>query len=155
MPNKSDYLGAIARIVDSDPSTENAGGNVQSYSGTGPWCEEIRSNAMVVGNQNSQALWNNSDAGPYEALSKTSSENRYLLKLADFNTKIPRIGLGISGASLAVSLANYHNSSITARANQDKLKLEHKSLRALNDINKTLTPAQMAPSPVNTNRGKI
>lgn len=86
--------------------------------------------------------------------------NKYLEKIAMSNTvkavhgavanssKLAKIGLGVSSASLGLSAANYHNGKVTAKASQDKANLERKSLTALNRINNTLSTATLAPSPV-------
>lgn len=122
----------------------------ESGEGTGSWCLEIQDAAQVIGNQNSQHMYDQSVDGPYQELTKNAKQNRYLTKIAmAINTgpsNLSKVGLGLSAASLGVGLANFHNSRITAMANQDKVSLERKSLGALNKINDNLTTSQLHPS---------
>lgn len=137
----------------------------KKYSASGSYAREISSNADVTGNLNSQFKYNQSDDGPWQEMSKGASfmDNKYLQKIASLkmpsgfakayegSSKLSKVSLGLSMAGLGLSAANFHNSSITAKTNMDKANLERKSLTALNNINKTLSTAQIHPSPISTN----
>lgn len=127
----------------------------------GSFATEIRSNASVTGNLNSQFKYNQTDNGPYDEMSKGASVNRYLVKIAmsmpsaasagrafEKASPIAKVGLGLSTASLGLSMANFHNGHKSTKAQIDKVNLERKSLTALNNINKTLSTATLHPSPI-------
>ena len=142
MATKEEYLSTIEKMV--RPAEEGTG--------TGSFCEPIRSNAMVTGNLNSQFMYNQSDDGPYQEMSKTSMDNKYLTKIASMeNSRLSKIGIGLSGASLGISGLNYLNNKATKDSAELKANLERKSLNALNDINKSLSTAQLVHSPVSNN----
>jgi hypothetical protein len=123
----------------------------------GSYAEEIRSNADVTGNLNSQFKYNQSDDGPYQEMSKGASVNRYLEKIAMSKNldRTGKLGVGISSVSLGLGLANYHNSRAATKITEDKSNIERKSLTALNNINKTLSTSTLAPSPVAVTRPKF
>jgi hypothetical protein len=132
------------------PQNTDAPTPVKTPNTIGAYAEEIKSNASVTGNLNSQFKYNQTDEGPYHEMSKGASVNRYLEKIAkmSFDAHIGKASLGVSAASLGVGLANLHNNKKSANAEMSKVKLEQKSLSALHSINKTLSTASMHPSPV-------
>jgi hypothetical protein len=131
---------------------------------TGSYASEINSNACVTGNLNSQFKYNQSDDGPWQEMSKGASfkGNKYLEKIAmsfgnmkksyDSSSTISKIGLGMSAAGLGLSAASYHNNRKNSSINSTASEINRKSLTALNNINKTLSTAVIAPAPVNTPR---
>lgn len=132
----------------------------------GSYAEEIRSNASVTGNLNSQFKYNQTDNGPYDEMSKGASvKNKYIEKIAmsmgsasnafEKASPIAKIGLGLSATSLGISSANFYNGKKSTQAQMDKVNLERKSLTALNNINKTLSTATLHPSPVAVNRPRV
>lgn len=132
----------------------------KTESRTGAFAEEIASNNSVTGNLNSHFLYDQESEGPYQEMSKGASLNKYLEKIAmtaavkAFNgaSNISKLSLGMSGAGLGLSVANYHNGKATASATQNKVDLERKSLSALNKINTTLSTATLSPSPMAVQR---
>lgn len=135
----------------------------KTESRTGAFAEEIASNNSVTGNLNSHFLYDQESEGPYQEMSKGASLNKYLEKIAmsglgksfhradtasKANFGMSAAGLGMSAMGLGLSAASYRNGKTTAVASTDKANLERKSLTALNNINKTLSTATLAPSPM-------
>lgn len=131
----------------------------------GSYAEEIKSNDSVTGNLLSRALYDQTDNGPYDAMTKRARINNiYLEKIAmsaksihtamTSSSPIAKASLGLSIAGLGLSAANYRNGQITAKTNTDRANLERKSLTALNNINKSLSTAVLAPATMATPRPK-
>lgn len=129
--------------------------------------EEIRSNADVEGNLNSKFLYNQSKT-ENEGLSmpKVASYmgNKYLEKIAstswvkNLGTSIKKadpltqLGVGSSMLGLGLSGSKTFNDYRSSRNTSEASKLQERSLRALNSINKSLSTSVIHPSPVPVQR---
>jgi hypothetical protein len=131
----------------------------------GAFATEIGSNAEVVGNQNSQCLYNvtpEKDNG----LQKMSSENKYLEKIAvakwfrNLGTSIKhaepitQLGVGTSILGTGLSVNRTMNSGGMAKRDAERARREQLSIKALHSINKSISTNVMAPSSVPVKRPK-
>lgn len=82
-------------------------------------------------------------------MSKTKAIVDRALKIGRVNAKMGvrtvsrfpahnKVGLGLGVTSLGLGLVNMKNHNATAKANQDRVQLEQKSLAALNKIHRAL-----------------
>ncbi len=128
----------------------------------GAYAEEIASNAMVVGNLNSQHKYNQTDNGPYDEMSKGASvKNKYLEKIANAGvaklvlSPVDKLKLGLSSTGLAMSATGLGMSIYDKQGEAGRNATAKKSLTALNNINKALSVHSMAPSSMAVQRPKF
>lgn len=77
--------------------------------------------------------------------SKMSQKTNSLIKDIKGVEPHKKLGLGLSVASLALGIANYRNNLKNIAVNDEKQKLEQKSLNALQKIHKALATKQGDP----------
>jgi hypothetical protein len=88
---------------------------------------------------------------PVKTKGESVKLNKYLNKIASVNSAAPiavkpnvlnKIGLGLSLASLGISGANFMNNRANIKQDAARRNLEEKSLKALNNISRTLASNQ-------------
>ena len=98
-----------------------------------PFSKEVLRPTYIVGNQNSQAKYNQTSDGIYQDMTKASSDNRYLEKIANmsFGDKMRIYGALTGTASLGLGIRN-------VLSEKGSTNTQRQSLHVLRDINNKL-----------------